>query len=158
MQQLNEEKKESISPHSRKINYTEFLARCLDIKEQISDIKLHNIFKEFSQGKSFFTREDMTQFLARKGRKLSRGIVSQMMSEVDSNQDGKVTFEEFMKLMKDSYENYSNKHSERKDEYKVPSNFSEQVQASFQKQQEERKLIQLKPICEQSEESKIDNK
>lgn len=48
MQQLNEEKKESISPHSRKINYTEFISRCLDIKEQISDIKLHNIFKEFS--------------------------------------------------------------------------------------------------------------
>ena len=66
----------NVSPNSRKINYTEFIACCLDAKEQISDIKLHNIFKQFSQGKSYFTKEDMTSFLARKGRKLSKVIIS----------------------------------------------------------------------------------
>lgn len=96
---------EGIEPKDQQINYTEFLAYTIDAKKMTTLANLQNIFTQFdTDQKSYFTKHDLEQFLARKGRKLKTNVIEEMIAEVDLDQNGKVDFQEFVRIMKEDEE------------------------------------------------------
>ena len=84
------------------IGYTEFLAAALDNKHLSDKEKLWTAFKHFDVNNSgYITKESLAKVMARGGRKISEEEVEKMIREVDSTNDGKITFEEFCNAITD---------------------------------------------------------
>eukprot|EP00828_Plagiopyla_frontata_P003563 TRINITY_DN11115_c0_g1_i1.p4 TRINITY_DN11115_c0_g1~~TRINITY_DN11115_c0_g1_i1.p4 ORF type:complete len:148 (-),score=39.92 TRINITY_DN11115_c0_g1_i1:30-473(-) len=91
---------EGLDPKDQQINYTEFMAYTIDAKKMTSLANLQNIFTQFDTDyKQYFTKKDLEQFLARKGRKMPTNVIEEMINEVDLDKNGKVDFEEFVRIM-----------------------------------------------------------
>merc|ERR1719171_2670050 len=81
------------SDGSGTIDYTEFIAATLTAKQYQSRETLWAAFRTFdTSGDGSISRDELAELLA---EGTDSAVVDQMMSEVDTNQDGKITFDEF---------------------------------------------------------------
>jgi calcium-dependent protein kinase len=82
------------------IKYLEFIAATMDQKKFLTKEKLWTVFKHFDTDNSgFITQDNLKEAMARTGRKLSNDEINGMMKEIDTNNDGKVHFEQFCNMM-----------------------------------------------------------
>ena len=62
---------------------------------------LEAAFKKYdSDGNGFLTVDEFQAVMSKTGRQMSRSEVKSMLQSLDSNKDGKISFEEFIKLFK----------------------------------------------------------
>ena len=82
------------------INYTDFIAATLDSKVVLNQQKLWNLFKFFDvHDKDCITSADLKEVMARGGRKFPSDEIQKMISESENQQNGKIYFEDFCKMM-----------------------------------------------------------
>jgi Ca2+-binding EF-hand superfamily protein len=91
---------------NHEINYSEFIAATLDKKLYLSKEKLWSVFKYFDiDNSNFITVNSLKEAMARGGRKIPQEDLEEMIREIDSSLDGKVSWEEFYEMMKnDNFE------------------------------------------------------
>lgn len=86
--------------NSNTIDFSEFLVANLDYKKKISFNELQAIFKEIDADKDgFLSSQDLEEFFAN-GLPDSQEVSQVILSELDANHDGKVSFREFEIAMK----------------------------------------------------------
>jgi len=84
------------------INYTEFIAATMDKKNYITKERLWAGFKHFDvDNTNEITVSNIREALARAGRKISDDDIKKMIKEVDLTKDGKISFDEFVHLMRE---------------------------------------------------------
>lgn len=99
------------------INYSEFLAATLSSRVAIDEELIWRVFKKFDLSRSgHITPEDLKEVLRRLGEDFTDEQVKQMLSEVELNEEGLLSFEEFKKLFK-----LSESHTEESDSVKFSS-------------------------------------
>lgn len=90
-----------IENSSTKINYSEFIAATMDKQTYMSREKLWAAFKHFDvDNTNEITAENIKEAMARAGRKLPEEEIKKMIKEVDLTKDGKLSFEEFVHIMR----------------------------------------------------------
>ena len=91
---------------NHEINYSEFIAATLDKKLYLSKEKLWSVFKYFDiDNSNFITANSLKEAMARGGRKIPQEELEDMIREIDSSLDGKVSWDEFYEMMKnDNFE------------------------------------------------------
>merc|ERR1712232_555674 len=85
------------------IDYTEFLAATLDKRTYLKEDVCWSAFRVFDRnGDGKISQEELKAVLGDTsvGDTLGKGLVEQLMGEVDGNGDGVIDFEEFMAMMK----------------------------------------------------------
>lgn len=86
----------------QEINYTEFIAAMINEKRILTKEKLWAVFQHFdTDSTSFITKENLVQAMARSGRKLQDEDLNEMMKEIETKHEGKISFEEFCQMMMD---------------------------------------------------------
>jgi calmodulin len=92
----------SIDPEGKGlVDFQEFLAVMQqDIKGYDSEADLRNAWKVFdAEGKGYITTQELQHVLTNIGEKLSPEEIVNLIAEADSDNDGKVQQEEFVKLL-----------------------------------------------------------
>lgn len=80
--------------HDGRIHYTEFLAATLEMQGRITEKNLAEAFDRVdSDDTGFISKENLSNIL---GTNCSLECIEQIMNEVDSNDDGKISYEDFM--------------------------------------------------------------
>ena len=83
------------------INYREFIAAALDSQFILNKERLWTVFKYLDvENKNYITAESLKEAFARTGRKFESAELDHMINEVDESKDGKISFEEFVNMMK----------------------------------------------------------
>ena len=83
-----------------KIRYTEFLTAAMDVKAYTNKEMLWTAFKFFDvDNKNSISTSNIKEVMARAGKKLTEEDVAEMTKELDILRDGRLTFEEFCKMM-----------------------------------------------------------
>lgn len=91
------------------INYSEFLAATVDKKTALTMQNLWFAFHHFDVDNSgFITEAGLQEVFHREGRRFSKDQISEMMKQADTENKGKITFEDFTRIMKTSLD--SNHH------------------------------------------------
>jgi len=87
---------------SGSIDYTEFLSASMDKKQYIQEDVCWAVFRSFDKdGNGKISKEEIEQVLKdRDVQGIASADIAQIMATVDTNGDGEVDFEEFMKMMK----------------------------------------------------------
>jgi calcium-dependent protein kinase len=87
------------------INYTEFLTATVDKKTALTMQNLWFAFHHFDVDNSgFITESSLQEVFHREGRKFSPDSIRDMFRQVDVDNKGKISFEDFTKLMKSTLE------------------------------------------------------
>ena len=82
---------------NHKINYSEFIAATIDIKEHLTTQRINSIFHSFDiRDKGFITENDIKIAFSKFGKKISEKDIKNIMKIHDSNSDGKIYFKEFL--------------------------------------------------------------
>lgn len=85
---------------TNKVDFTEFLLATVNYKQDISEKELRQIFNSIDRDKSgFLSKEEVGQFFSLSDP-TQEPLLRQLMEEADSNHDGRITFEEFVGMMK----------------------------------------------------------
>jgi len=86
---------------SGKIEFDEFKAAMAKIYfRRHSKTELEAAFKKYdSDGNGFLTVDEFQNIMSKMGRHMSRNEVKSMIQSLDSNNDGKIAFHEFIKLI-----------------------------------------------------------
>ena len=79
------------------INYTEFLAACIDEKTYMTEEKLFDAFQMFDKDKSGKISAKEIQNVMHNDEKLS--AFKDMIKQVDLDEDGEINYEEFCRMM-----------------------------------------------------------
>jgi len=88
--------------HQDEIHYSEFLAAMVSSRIKMHDDLLKDTFKRFDTGNSgFITETDLKQVL---GDTFEQKEVEAMMADVNVNQDGKISYKEFIHYLQDNPE------------------------------------------------------
>ena len=83
------------------INYSDFLSATLDSKVYLTRERLWAAFKYFDVNDSnVITWENLREAMARGGRKIPESELKAMIHEFDQTNDGKISFEEFVNMMR----------------------------------------------------------
>eukprot|EP01016_Furgasonia_blochmanni_P012679 TRINITY_DN1633_c0_g1_i2.p1 TRINITY_DN1633_c0_g1~~TRINITY_DN1633_c0_g1_i2.p1 ORF type:complete len:524 (+),score=82.99 TRINITY_DN1633_c0_g1_i2:397-1968(+) len=86
---------------SEGINYTDFLSATLDSKIYLNKEKLWAAFKYFDvDDTNSISIANMREAMARSGRKMPDEELKQMIKDVDISKDGKISFDEFVDMMR----------------------------------------------------------
>jgi calcium-dependent protein kinase len=87
------------------INYTEFIAATLDNLIVNNATRIEKAFKIFDKdGDGTISENELEQVLSgESGQFIDRKIFTEIISECDLNEDGKVDFQEFQKCMTKEY-------------------------------------------------------
>lgn len=79
------------------IRYSEFIAACIDQRKYLTNEKIKGLFSYFDPTNSnCITAKDLKEIFKRNGRTVSDKDIKQMINEVDPNNDGKLSYEEFL--------------------------------------------------------------
>jgi len=80
------------------VDYDEFIIMLSKKKQE--EIILKETFASFDiDGDGFITRSELVSFLEKAGNSLSEEQVQEMMEKQDENDDGQISYQEFMKMM-----------------------------------------------------------
>lgn len=82
------------------IDYSEFVMATLDKKNLFSDERLKAAFSIFDKDNNGFIDANEIRTVLGKGKNLNDNVWEELISEVDINGDGEVSFKEFRKMMK----------------------------------------------------------
>lgn len=83
------------------INYSEFLAATVDKKKALTLQNLWFAFHHFDVDNSgFITEKGLAEVFHREGRKVDKDRIHDIMKQVDPSNKGRISFEEFTKIMK----------------------------------------------------------
>ena len=92
--------------YNNKIDYTEFLAANLDEKIFLKKEKLKEAFRAFDiNDTGAIKKEDLIRVLKLENLEDKNKIVNTIIEENDFDKDGKINFEDFMKVMKSKEDN-----------------------------------------------------
>ncbi len=83
------------------IDFSEFLVANLNYQQSINDKQLKQIFQIIDKDKNGFLEIQELKEFFNLGGKESEVILQKLISEVDRNKDGLISFEEFLNIMKD---------------------------------------------------------
>ncbi|CDW72438.1 protein kinase domain containing protein [Stylonychia lemnae] len=84
------------------INYSEFLAATVDRKKALTMQNLWFAFHHYDVDNSgFITEASLTEVFHREGKYLNQEQVHEIMAQADQENKGKISFEDFSKLMKE---------------------------------------------------------
>lgn len=82
------------------IDYTEFLTATMNWKKVLTKEKLEIVFNAFDTDKSgYISLGEIKDFFGEGGNDIKGNVWADMMNEADTNGDGKIDIEEFLKLM-----------------------------------------------------------
>lgn len=84
------------------IEWSEFLKMMKERKkeEEFNEEELSDVFKVFDKDNSgFISASELKEVSSKLGRNLTDEDVKEMMKETDLDEDGKISYEEFVKLM-----------------------------------------------------------
>jgi len=97
------------------INYSEFIAATMNKKDYLTRERLWAAFKHFDiENTNEITPENIVEAMARAGRKIPLEDIRKMVREVDLTKDGKLSFEEFVHIMKFEDDKYEMPYTEDK--------------------------------------------
>jgi len=82
------------------IDYSEFVMATLNKKNLLSDERLEAAFRIFDKDNNGFIDASEIRAVLGKGKNLDDNVWEELISEVDINGDGEVSFKEFKKMMK----------------------------------------------------------
>jgi calcium-dependent protein kinase len=86
-----------------KINYNEFVASMLHDDYCLRKDYLDYIFKYFDQDNSGkIGKEELHQQISKMGLELPMRVVNEIMREADTDRDGEISYEEFIKAIGNS--------------------------------------------------------
>ena len=88
--------------HSGTINFEEFMRlMSMHVNERDFDEDLRNVFRVFDKdGNGFITPAELKQAMLGLEEDVTDEDIEEMIKEADSNGDGNVNYEEFIKMMK----------------------------------------------------------
>ena len=87
---------------NQEINYTEFIAACINIKEMADDVKLRAIFSLFdSDGNGEISRDDLICAMDRFGNDLYQEDLDHIFKVHDLTKTGSITIVEFKAMLLD---------------------------------------------------------
>lgn len=78
------------------IDYTSFVAACLEKKSYLEQSRLYEAFRRFQDNNGYVTTESLRELL---GDKASHRQVEEMIEEADIDHDGRISFSEFSLMM-----------------------------------------------------------
>ena len=65
-----------------------------------AEVSLREAFREFDKdGKGTVTASELRQVMAESGQSMTETEINDLMKQVDKNSDGKINYEEFVKMM-----------------------------------------------------------
>ena len=83
--------------HDGEINYTEFLAVTVDRRQAITKGNLEFAFHHFDVNNSgYITSDNLEECFRREGKHLTEEEVNEMLAQIKTKEEGKVSFEEFV--------------------------------------------------------------
>lgn len=83
------------------LNYGEFVAVSVHLRRMANDEHLHKAFAFFDQNKSGFIEiEELRQALSDEDDGNSEDVINAIMHDVDTDKDGRISYEEFAAMMK----------------------------------------------------------
>ena len=85
--------------NNKRINYSEFLAATIDVKNFLTDDRLKAVFSQFdtdSSGK--ITGENIYLAMQKLGKEISQEEVAEMIKQHDLTGDGCLSFQEFKSI------------------------------------------------------------
>jgi Ca2+-binding EF-hand superfamily protein len=98
--EIDEMIKDMLFDENGQIDYTEFLAATLDVKQSFTREKLWAVFKHFAVDQNnYITLENLKRAMARSGRLLPEEDLVAMLHETDPGKQGKISFEQFCEIM-----------------------------------------------------------
>jgi len=85
--------------NTQKVDFTEFLLATVNYRQELQEKELKQIFTSIDKDRSgFLTREEVSEFFSLTGPEKAAQL-SMLMAEVDKNQDGIISYDEFVTLM-----------------------------------------------------------
>lgn len=86
------------------IDYTEFIAGCMQSYVYLNESNLQNAFSYFDKdGNGTITVEELRDTLGKDNLMLSSEDIEQILNEVDINDDGVIDYKEFLKMMRSEH-------------------------------------------------------
>ncbi|GFP98791.1 calcium-dependent protein kinase 8 [Phtheirospermum japonicum] len=83
------------------LNYAEFLAVSVHLRKMANDEHLHKAFAFFDRNSSGYIEiEELRDALSDEGDATSEDVIVAIMHDVDTNKDGRISYEEFAAMMK----------------------------------------------------------
>ncbi|ESQ41958.1 hypothetical protein EUTSA_v10013210mg [Eutrema salsugineum] len=83
------------------LNYGEFVAVSVHLKKMANDEHLHKAFSFFDQNQSNYIEiEELRQALNDEDDTSSEEVIAAIMQDVDTDKDGRISYEEFVAMMK----------------------------------------------------------
>lgn len=99
-EQINAIIKEVDEAGNNKINYTEFLAATITTRDLLNENRLMMLFKEFdTDDTGYITKENLEEAFSKLEKTLSPSEIKIILDTHDSSKDGKISYEEFEKMM-----------------------------------------------------------
>jgi calcium-dependent protein kinase len=82
------------------IDYTEFIAACMGSYGYVKENQLKNAFEYFDKdGSGKITLEELKECLCNDDLMLDEGSITQIIAEVDRDNDGAIDYNEFIEMM-----------------------------------------------------------
>ncbi len=83
------------------IDYTEFIAACLQTQNYLKENHLKEAFSYFDKDDSgTISRDELKACLQDEEMQMSDDMINKMISEVDTNRDGQIDYNEYLQMMK----------------------------------------------------------
>lgn len=87
--------------NSGSIDYTEFIASCMQSYLYLNESNLQNAFQFFDKdGNGTITMSELKETLGKDNPMLTEADLNEIIKEVDSNDDGEIDYKEFLRMMK----------------------------------------------------------
>ena len=86
------------------IDYTEFIAACLQSYNYLKENHLRSAFSYFDKDNSgTISKEELRQCLTSEDFTLSEQQIAELLNGVDENNDGQIDYQEFIAMMKNNF-------------------------------------------------------
>mmetsp|Transcript_15070 Transcript_15070/g.12786 ORF Transcript_15070/g.12786 Transcript_15070/m.12786 type:complete len:221 (+) Transcript_15070:1006-1668(+) len=90
-----------LDKNRKMLNYSEFLSALIDQKHLSTKERLWMAFRHFDVDDSgYITADNINEAMIRSGRRIPEEEIQRMIKEFDITKDGKISFNEFLNIMK----------------------------------------------------------